>query len=80
MIDKNRISRIVVEQGDSKMIWETPYNDASVEDMIQGFVGCLVGLSWNENVVLESIYSYAKDVLGVVDNGDIVDIEAEPVE
>lgn len=80
MIEKNRMSRVTVEQYESKAIWETPYNDAPLEEIIQGFIGCLVGLSWNEKIVLEAMHSYSKEMLGVVDDADIVDADSEPVE
>lgn len=80
MIDKKHISRITVEQRESTMQWETPYNDAPLEEMIQGFVGCLVGLSWDERVVLEGMISYAKEVLGIADEAEIVDVEPEPAD
>ena len=79
MIERKHISRVTVEQRESTTVWETPYNDAPLEEIIQGFVGCLVGQSWDEKVVLEGMYSYAKDVLGIGDNAEIVDVEPEPV-
>jgi hypothetical protein len=79
MIERKHISRVTVEQRESTTVWETPYNDAPLEEIIQGFVGCLVGQSWDEKVVLEGMYSYAKDVLGIGDNVEIVDVEPEPV-
>jgi hypothetical protein len=79
MIERKHISRVTVEQRESTTVWETPYNDAPLEEIIQGFVGCLVGQSWDEKVVLEGMYSYAKDVLCIGDNVEIVDVEPEPV-
>lgn len=79
MIERKHISRVTVEQRESTTVWETPYNDAPLEEIIQGFVGCLVGQSWDEKVVLEGMYSYAKEVLGIGNNVEIVDVEPEPV-
>ena len=79
MIERKHISRVTVEQRESKTVWETPYNDAPLEEIIQGFVGCLVGQSWDEKVVLGSMYSYAKEVLGIGNDVEIVDVEPEPV-
>jgi hypothetical protein len=80
MIERKHISRVTVEQRESKTVWETPYNDAPLEEIIQGFVGCLVGQSWDEKVVLETMYSYSRDILGLTNDSDIVDVEPEPVE
>lgn len=79
MIERNRISRVTVEQRESKTVWETPYNDAPLEEIIQGFVGCLVGQNWDEQVVLEGMYAYTRDLLGK-DETEIVDIEPDPIE
>jgi hypothetical protein len=79
MIERKHISRVTVEQRESTTVWETPYNDAPLEEIIQGFVGCLVGQSWDEKVVLEGMYSYAKEALGIGNNVEIVDVEPEPV-
>lgn len=80
MIERKHISRVTVEQRESKTVWETPYNDAPLDEIIQGFVGCLVGQSWDEKVVLEAMHSYSIDVLGITNDSDIVDVEPEPVE
>lgn len=80
MIDRTHISRVTIEQRESKTIWETPYNDAPIEEIIQGFVGCLVGQSWDEKVVLEAMYSYSRDVLGIGFGGEVIDVEPESIE
>ena len=80
MIERTHISRVTVEQRESKTIWETPYNDAPLEEIIQGFVGCLVGQSWDEKVVLEAMYSYSREVLGVADGAEVIDVKPEPIE
>lgn len=80
MIERKHISRVTVEQNESKTVWETPYNDASIDDIIQGFIGCLVGQSWDSKVVIESMYYYSKDLLGITNDAEVVDVEPEQVE
>lgn len=60
------LSRITVENNEvneKKIIWEIPYNDANLEDWIHGFVTCMVGITFNENQVLEGMREYVNERL-----------------
>lgn len=65
MLDEKIISKITVENYDYVVSWELPYNDTSIDDFLQGFVSCLVGVTYNENSILEAMYEYAKDRLDI---------------
>ena len=75
-MSRNNITRITVEQGDAKASWEMPYNDAPIESVLQGLVGCLVTHTWDEEVVLNAMLSFSAELLGK----NIVEAEdVEPV-
>lgn len=55
----NKPTIISCQSYDIKMTYELPYSDCSVEDYLNGFVACLVGLTFPE----EAIYRGMKDYL-----------------
>ena len=52
-----------IEQYGKKVTYELPYSDTTLDELIQGFIGCLVTLTWNENIVLEGLKDYAEERL-----------------
>ena len=76
-MEKEYLSRMTVENNEvheKKVIWEIPYNDANLEDWIHAFVTCMVGITFNEQQVLEGMLEYAEERLP---NEDEDEYEAE---
>lgn len=65
-MEQKYLSRITVENNEShekKVVWEIPYNDATLEDWIHGFVTCMVGLTFSQKNILEGLRDYANEWL-----------------
>lgn len=66
MKDKEYLSRITVENNEiveKKITWEIPYNDTNLDDWLQGFLTCMIGITFNENQVLEGMKAFAEERL-----------------
>ena len=70
MLEERRISKITVDNYDYTVSWEVPYNDTSLDDFLQGFVSCLVGVTYSEENVLRGMYEYAKERLNIESDED----------
>lgn len=58
---KENLTKITFQQYDKTSSWETPFNDADVQDIIQGFVGCMCATSWTYDMVLDALSDYVED-------------------
>ena len=65
MLEERRISKITVDNYDYTVTWEVPYSDTSLDDLLQGFVSCLVGVTYSEENILRGMYEYAKERLNI---------------
>lgn len=60
------LSRITVENNEvneKKIVWEIPYNDATLDDWLQGFLACMVGITFSETTVLKGMLEFAEERL-----------------
>ena len=74
MKDKEYLSRITVENNEiveKKITWEIPYNDANLDDWLQGFLTCMIGITFSENQVLEGMKEFAEERLPEENFNDI---------
>lgn len=51
--------RITIESFGTKSTWEGPW-DSNIHDVISGFVGCMVGQTWNEETICHGFGEYLK--------------------
>ena len=52
---------ITVQSYDTKMTFEVPYSDVSIDKYIQGFVACLVGITFPEEVIYNGMKDFLKE-------------------
>lgn len=74
MKDKEYLSRITVENNEiveKKITWEIPYNDTNLDDWLQGFLTCMIGITFNETQVLEGMKAFAEERLPEENFNDI---------
>ena len=50
-MEKNKFTRLTVEQSDKKITWEVPYEDVDGELMVDAFKTLLVGMTFNPNSI-----------------------------
>ena len=44
----NKFTRLTLEQGDRKLVWEMPYEDVGADDLIHAFNTLLIGFTWSQ--------------------------------
>ena len=60
MLDEKRLTKITIENYDTTVSWEVPYNDTNLDDMFTGFVGLLTTLTWHYDNIIEFMKEYAE--------------------
>lgn len=50
MYNETKPTKLTLEHGSGKMSWEGPW-DASLNDIMEGFIGCLRGITFGDWVV-----------------------------
>jgi hypothetical protein len=46
---------------DTTVSWEVPYSDVSLSKMIDGIVGCLIGLTFQKESIIEVFKEYVEE-------------------
>lgn len=44
-------------------IWETGAPDANLENVLEGFYGCLIGLTWHPDAILRAMKNFVEERL-----------------
>lgn len=57
------MAKIIVKTYDTTTTWEVPNDDVTAEEMLQGFVGCLVGQTWYQEQIGQAMLDLGKDYL-----------------
>lgn len=74
-----KFTRLTLENDENKFIWETPYNDVSIEDLIHAFFSSLVGMTWLPNTIYDSLADYlrnhASDMFDIYEHGAVDETE-----
>ena len=56
--NKNKFTRLTLEQDDLKIVWEVPYKDVTGDDMMQAIRTIMIGMSFSDNTVESSMATY----------------------
>ena len=70
MKEENDKTKLTLESYGKVISWETPYNDASIEDLLYAFYGLCVSATWLPKTVLEAMQTFAEEHLSVYENDD----------
>lgn len=62
-------TRLVFETENDRYIWESPYVDVSMEDILDAFFGMLVSATWQPETVISCMRDYAEDHSYMLDDG-----------
>lgn len=63
-------TRIVVENDENRFVWESPYADVTMDDMLNAFYGLLVGCTWLPYTVIKSMKDFVEEHQYVLDEYD----------
>lgn len=56
--DEQKFTRLTLEQGDIKIVWEVPYDDVTGDDMMQAIRTIMIGMAFCEDTIETSMASY----------------------
>ena len=54
-------TKIIISSYDTTVSWEVPYSDVSLDKMIDGIVGCLIGLTFQKESIINAFKEYAEE-------------------
>lgn len=59
-------TRLIMETGGNKMIWETKYIDATTEDMTRAFLMLMTGAGYSIIATLETMKEFSEELLEAI--------------
>lgn len=59
--EKQKFTRLTLDQSDLHVEWSVPYEDISGEDMMQAIKTIMIGMTFSENTVEKSMADYLQD-------------------
>lgn len=63
-------AKITITQGYGEtMSWETDHSDVTIDELLQGVYGCLIGLTWTPEVILNGMKEWAEENLETINYG-----------
>ena len=60
-MEKERYTRLTMEQGDLKVTWEVPYEDVSGEDVLDAINTIMIGMTFNQETIYSAMASWLSD-------------------
>ena len=67
-------TRLVFESEDNRYLWESPYADASMDDILPAFYGLLVAATWQPETIIKCMKDFVEENEYVLEkNQDITD-------
>lgn len=67
------MAKIIVQTYDTTTTWEVPNSDVTVNEILQGFVGCLVGQTFYQEQIANAMVELGKEYLEDVKIHDLCD-------
>ena len=67
-MENKQKTKLTLESYGNVISWESPYSDASMEDLLNAFYGLCVGATWLPKTVLEAMQYFAEEHLSVYNN------------
>ncbi len=61
MTEKSNFTRLTIEQPDFKVSWEVPYEDVSIDEMIDGFNTLMIGITFLPETVKKGMAEWLMD-------------------
>lgn len=67
------MAKIIVQTYDTTTTWEVPYNDVTTKEILKGFVGCLIGQTFYQEQIADTMIELGKEYLEDVKIHDLGD-------
>lgn len=76
--ENKKFTRLTFENSDNKFIWESPYEDIGLDEIIHAFFSQLIGMTWHPNTIYDNLAAYLHEHAS--DLYDIYEHQEEPLE
>lgn len=60
--------KITYESENSLSTWESPYFDATIEDILEGFFGMCISHGWQPSTVISGMQKFVDDRMHIIYN------------
>ena len=74
-MENKQKTKLTLESYGNVIYWESPYSNASMEDLLYAFYGLCVAATWLPKTVLENMQDFAEEHLSVYENNITQNIE-----
>ena len=54
-------TRLILETNDNRYIWESPYADANMDEILNALYGLCVGATWQPETVIKCMKEFADE-------------------
>lgn len=54
-------TRLIFENNENRFIWESPYDDVTMEDILNALYGLCVSATWCPDTVIKSMKDFAEE-------------------
>lgn len=71
-------TRLIFENGEDRFVWESPYSDVTMEDILNALYGMLVGKTWTPATVIKAMKDFADENDIYVNDERDFDVETKP--
>ena len=68
---ENKGCKLSVSSYGTTMEWHSDYDDATLEDFLDAFYGCLIGLTFQPRSIIEAMERYAQEHLKEMEPMDL---------
>ena len=67
--------KLSLQTENSIVTWETPYFDASMEDILEGFYGLCVAQTWHPTTVISKMLEFAEERKSILSENPDTDLD-----
>ncbi len=74
-MEKNKFTKVTIEQSNVKVTWEMPYEDLDATDFMDAIKTLMVGITFSEDQVYRAMVQYL--LTNVPDKYDVIEIDED---
>lgn len=79
--NEDKFTRLTFENSNNKFVWESPYEDVGLDEIVHAFFSQLVGMTWHPTTIYNNLAWYlqehASDLYDVSEHQDYEEIQEE---
>lgn len=59
--DKEPKTRLIFENYENRFIWESPYSDVTMDDILNAFYGMMIAATWQPETAISAMKDFAEE-------------------